>query len=104
MNFNVEKCKTLHVGANNDRVNYSVNGVQLSEVDQEKGLEIIISNDLKPNLQYKEAIKKANKLIGFTGRTFKYKPEKSSALYVIDSYGRILNTVYSYGAHIIERI
>ncbi len=53
-----------------------MNGVQLSEVDQEKDLGVIISNDLKPNLQCKEVIKKANKLIGFIGRTFEYKSEK----------------------------
>ncbi len=76
MNFNIEKCKILHVGSNNDRINYSMNGVQLSEVDQEKDLGVIISNDLKPNLQCKEVIRKANKLIGFIGRTFEYKSEK----------------------------
>ncbi len=44
------------MGSNNDRVNYSMNGVQLSEVYQEKDLGVIISNDLKPNLQCKEVI------------------------------------------------
>ncbi len=38
MNFNVGKCKVLHIGSNNDRVNYSMNGVQLSKVHQEKDL------------------------------------------------------------------
>ncbi len=75
MNFNVDKCKVLDVGSNNDRVNCSMNGVQLSKVDLEKDLGVIISNDLKPNLQCKEVIKKANKLIGFIGRTFEYKSE-----------------------------
>ncbi len=58
MNFNVDKCKVLHIGSNNDRVKYSMNGVQLSKVDQEKDLGVIISNDLKPNLQCKEVTKK----------------------------------------------
>ncbi len=35
-----------------------MNGVQLSEVDQEKDLGVIISNDLRLNLQCKEVIKK----------------------------------------------
>ncbi len=61
---------------NNDHVSYSVNGVQLSEVDQEKNLGIIISNDLKPNHRCKEAIKKAHRLVGFIGRIFEYKSEK----------------------------
>ncbi len=70
MNYNVDKCKVLHLGSNNDRVRYSMVGVQLSKGDQEKHLGGIISNDLKPNLQCKEVIKKTNKLIGFIGRTF----------------------------------
>ncbi len=76
MNFNVDKCKVLHIGSDNNRVNFSMNGVQLSKVDQEKDLGVKISNDLKPNLQCREVIKKANKLIGFIGRTFEYKSEK----------------------------
>ncbi len=76
LNFNIDKCKVLHIGSNKDRVNYSMNGVQFSKVDQEKDLGVIISNDLKPNLQCKEVIKKANKVIGFIGRTFEYKSEK----------------------------
>ncbi len=75
MNFNVDKFKVLHIGSNNDRVNYSMNSVQLSEADQEKDLGLVISNDLKPNLQCKEVNKKANKLIGFIGKTFEYKSE-----------------------------
>ena len=66
----------LHIGNNSDHVNYSMNGVQLSKVDQEKDLGVIISNDLKLNAQCKEVIKTANRLIGFIGRTFEYKSEK----------------------------
>ncbi len=58
VNFNVDKCKVLHTGNNNDHVSYSMKGIQLSKVDQEKYLGVIISNDLKPNLQCKEVIKK----------------------------------------------
>ncbi len=81
-----------------------MNGVQLSKVDQEKDLGVIISNDLKSNLQCKEVIKKPNKLIEFIGRTFEYiNLKKSSALCIIHLCARILNTVYSSGAHTIER-
>ena len=76
MNFNTDKCKVLHIGNNNDHANYSLNGVQLSKVDQEKDLGVIISSDLKPQKHCKEVIKTANKLMGFIGRTFEYKSEK----------------------------
>ena len=76
MKFNVEKCKVLHIGSNNDHVNYSMNGAELSKVDQEKDLGVLISKDLKPSLQCKEVIKTANKLVGFIGRSFEHKSEK----------------------------
>ena len=76
MNFNVDKCKVLHIGSNNDQVGYSMNGAELSKVDQERDLGVLISKDLKPSLQCKEVIKTANKLIGFIGRTFEHKSEK----------------------------
>ena len=76
MKFNVEKCKVLHIGSNNDHVQYSMNGIQLGNVDKEKDLGVIISNDLKPSHHCKEVVKTANKLIGFIGRTFEHKTEK----------------------------
>ena len=76
MKFNVEKCKVLHIGNNNDHVSYSMDGVQLNKVDQERDLGVIISSDLKPSTHCKEVVKKANKLVGFIGRTFEYKSEK----------------------------
>ena len=66
----------LHIGSNNDQVDYSMNGSELSKADQEGDLGVIISKDLKPTLQCKEVIKTANKLIGFIGRAFEHKSEK----------------------------
>ena len=81
MKFNVEKCKVLHIGSNNDHVQYSMNGQQLSTVSKEKDLGIIISNDLKPSQHCSEVFKTANKLVGFIGRAFDNKSEKSLKLY-----------------------
>ena len=59
MNFNTDKCKVLHIGSNNPRAQYSMNNKQLQAVGREKDLGVIITSDLKPSQQCKEAIKKA---------------------------------------------
>ncbi len=42
----------------------------------EKDLGVMISDDLKPSNQCSKAIKTANKLVRFIGRTFEHKSEK----------------------------
>ncbi len=54
MNFNLSTCNVLHIGSNNNRSNYSVNGSDLLEVNEEKGLGVIIRNDLNPANTTKE--------------------------------------------------
>ena len=76
MTFNLNKCKVLHIGNNNDRHNYSMNGIELLKVNEEKDLGVTISSDLKPGKHCTEVVKTANKLIGFIGRTFEFKSEK----------------------------
>ena len=50
-----------------------MNGSELFKVNHEKNLGITISNDLKPSKHCSDVAKKANKLVGFTGITIKYK-------------------------------
>ena len=76
MKFNVEKCKVLHIGSNNDRAQYKMNGHILEAVSKEKDLGIMISSDLKPGQHCSEVVKTANKLVGFIGRAFENKSEK----------------------------
>jgi ribonuclease P/MRP protein subunit RPP40 len=47
MLFNVEKCKILHLGHENERVPYTMNGVGLQAVQEEVNLGIVIQEDLK---------------------------------------------------------
>ena len=75
MEFNIEKCKVLHIGSSNDRVQYEMNGQKLKEVNKEKDLGVTISNDLKPSKHCSEVVKTANRLVGFIGRTFENKSE-----------------------------
>jgi hypothetical protein len=52
-----------------------MNDIQLENVEKEVDLGITITSDLKPGRQCVVVIKKANKLIGFIGRSFEYKSE-----------------------------
>ena len=83
MKLNVDKCKGLHIGNNNQYIKDTMNCSELSKVNHEKDLGVTISNDLKPDK------KKARKLVGFIGRTFEYKSEKLSLHYIMHSYALI---------------
>ena len=48
MRFNVEKCHVLHLGKNNQKHSYTMNGNTLDSTDKEKDIGVIICNNLKP--------------------------------------------------------
>ncbi len=76
MKFHEETCKVMHIGINND-VKYLMKGVELSVTNTETDLGVMISDDLKSSNQCSKVAKTANKLVGFIGRTFEHKSEKS---------------------------
>ena len=47
MLFNVEKCQLMHLGYDNPRVDYIMDGKRLETVTEEKDLGVIISEDHK---------------------------------------------------------
>jgi hypothetical protein len=47
MEFNLEKCKVMHIGCRNPNTNYNFLGSTLISSNQETDLGIIITNDLK---------------------------------------------------------
>ena len=51
MLFNVEKCKVMHIGHNNSKAQYVMNGHNLEEVIEERDLGVILQNDLKSRSQ-----------------------------------------------------
>ena len=73
MPFNCGKCKVMHIGDRNPQANYSLQGSEIQSVDQEEDLGIIISKDLKFTKQSIKVEKKAQKLIGYIKRQFKYR-------------------------------
>jgi len=73
MDFNVEKCKVMHIGRSNPEYQYLMNSHVLQEVKQEKDLGIMITSDLKSFSQVTEAYKKANRAPGMISRSIQYK-------------------------------
>ena len=68
MSFNVSKCKVLHLGQSNHNLHYSMNGVTLVSVEDEKDLGVNISNSLKPSKQCAMAAAEANQILGLIRR------------------------------------
>ena len=71
MLFNVDKCKVMHLGINNTKVNYELNGITLEEVTEERDLAgVVVQNDLKCSIQCLRAVSTANKVLGMINRSF----------------------------------
>ena len=51
MDFNVQKCKVMHVGKLNDSCSYYMGGIKLTEEEVEKDLGVWISSDIKCSQQ-----------------------------------------------------
>ena len=98
MLFNAEKCKVIHVGYNNVKAKYFMDGVKLEHVSEEKDLGVIISEDLKWEKQCSSAVSKANKILGMIKRNF-VDSLKETVLPLYKSLVRPhLDTTASYGA------
>ena len=70
--FNVEKCSTMHIGHRNPRVMYELNGNSLKTSELEKDLGVWISSDLKPAQHIGKVTAKANRIVGLIKRNFSY--------------------------------
>ena len=71
MPFNLDKGKMMHIGHKNKNENYELLGKEIESVQQERDLGVIITNDLKSSSQCIEAVKKAQKLLGYIKRQFR---------------------------------
>ena len=76
MEFNIKKCKILHTGRNNPMYSYTMNGIPLTEVDEEKDIGVIIHKSLKPSRHCAEVARKANIVLGQISRSFHYRDRK----------------------------
>jgi len=76
MQFNVSKCKVMHVGKKNPRHPYYMSSNGLKSVKVEKNLGIMIISDLKCSQQCEYAYSKANRVMGMIRRTITYKERR----------------------------
>ena len=72
MLFSVEKWKVMHIGYNNKKEKYEMDGKNLEVVDEEKDLGVIMQSDLKWNRQCTKAVKTANRVLGMIRQSFSY--------------------------------
>ena len=75
MLFNVDKCKVMHIGNNNIKAIYEMNGKLLEEVTEERDLGVITQNDLKCSSQCIKAVETTNRVLGMIKRTFSVRDE-----------------------------
>ena len=68
--FNVDKCKSLHIGRNNRKHVYEMDGKKLDQGKEEKDLGVLIDNELKFPKQTAAAIKRANSVLGVIKKSF----------------------------------
>jgi hypothetical protein len=76
MTFNVEKCKIMHVGRSNPKYSYSMNGVQLKQVEEETDVGVIVQSNVKPAKQCQTAANKANGVLRTIWRNFQCRDSK----------------------------
>ena len=57
--FNKQKCKTLHLGHGNNKHVYTIQGVPLKQVTEERDLGVVVDECLKFRRQATEAVSKA---------------------------------------------
>jgi hypothetical protein len=73
MQFNVKKCKVMHLGRNNTESEYRMGGKALEKTVEERDLGIQVSNKLKPAAQCAHAARTAQAVLGQISRAFQYR-------------------------------
>ena len=76
MQFNVAKCKVMHLGLRNPRHEYTMSRVALATTNVEKDLGIIMTNKLSPSAQCAKAAKTANAVLGQISRAFHFRDKQ----------------------------
>ena len=88
----------LHVGRRNSNFNYEMNGEWIMEVEEEKDVGIIISNDLKSSKQCTAACNQANQYLGFIYKYVEYK----SPLVMTLLYNCYVRPKLEYGVRVVQ--
>jgi len=75
MKFNVDKCKTMHLGHGNIKSEYWLDNKVSDSTHSEKDLGIWITDNMKLECQTTEACKKANRMLKLIKRTIVHKDQ-----------------------------
>ena len=70
MEFNVDKCKIMHLGKHNPRHVYTMGGTDLTETTEEKDLGVLVDDKLDFGGHIKTIVKKANQRLGLIKKGF----------------------------------
>jgi hypothetical protein len=73
MAFNVQKCHVMHVGRNNPRAEYTMNGIKLAATEMERDVGVVVCSDLKQAEQCRKAAQTAGAVLGQIHRAFHYR-------------------------------
>jgi hypothetical protein len=76
MQFNVEKCKIMHVGRTNPKYDYTMHGINLKVVTEETDVGVIVQDNLKPGKQCQRAANVAYGVLKTIWRNFHYRDKK----------------------------
>ncbi len=64
MEFNVSKCKVMHMGHANQKHDYYMDGQQLEKSEEERDIGMMITSSLKPSAQCAKASRTAQGVLG----------------------------------------
>jgi ribonuclease P/MRP protein subunit RPP40 len=63
MEFNIKKCKVMHVGFNNQKYKYTMNGEKLEVTEEERDIGVNMTSSLTPSQQCKKAARTAQTVL-----------------------------------------
>jgi hypothetical protein len=73
MEFNIAKCKIMHVGRGNPRYTYHMNGIELATTEEEVDVGITVQSSMKPGKHCEKAANRANAVLRLIQRNFHYR-------------------------------
>ena len=76
MQFNVDKCKVMHLGRTNPCFDYIMNSQVLQRAATEKDLGVLVTENGKVAGQCTESYSKSNRMLGLVKRTIRYRHPK----------------------------
>ena len=83
----------MHLGSQNTRQQYTLNGQILEAITEEKDLGVIVDNQLTFRTQAASAAKRANRVLSCIRRTIKYKEQDM----IIPLYNALVRPILEYG-------